>query len=143
METFRANAPEEMVAAGRRLAAELEAGDVLALEGDLGAGKTQFCKGLAEGLGAGEEVTSPTFALVQEYRSGRLPLYHFDWYRLDSPEEVLRLGWDDYLDEPGVVVVEWSDKFPGLLPEATQRLSFEVLADGTRLVTLSRLTFRP
>jgi tRNA threonylcarbamoyladenosine biosynthesis protein TsaE len=137
-ETIHAATTEEMVEAGRAFAGCLRDGDLVALDGDLGAGKTQFCKGLALGLGSADEVTSPTFALVQEYGSGRLPLHHFDWYRLESPEEVLRLGWDDYLDEPGVVAVEWAEKFPGLLPAGAYRLRFEILEGGARRVSVTR-----
>ncbi len=137
-ESFQAATAEEMAEAGRRFAADLGSGDVLALDGDLGAGKTQFCKGLAAGLGATDEVTSPTFALVQEYRSGRLPLHHFDWYRLESADELHALGWDDYLDEEGVVVVEWAEKFPGMLPRSAIRLRFETDPGGVRRVAVTR-----
>jgi tRNA threonylcarbamoyladenosine biosynthesis protein TsaE len=137
-ETIRASTAEEMIEAGRRFAAELRAGDVLALDGDLGAGKTQFCKGLAAGLEATEEVTSPTFSLVQEYRSGRLPLYHFDWYRLETAEELSALGWEDYLDEEGLLVVEWAEKFPGMLPRHAIHLRFDIIPDGLRHVHVTR-----
>jgi tRNA threonylcarbamoyladenosine biosynthesis protein TsaE len=113
------NSPEEMIALGCEWAGELSAGSILALQGGLGAGKTHFTKGVATGLGCNAEVTSPTFTLAHEYTGGRLPLYHFDFYRMDSEDEVLRIGWDEYLDEAGVVVVEWPDKFPGLLPPET------------------------
>jgi tRNA threonylcarbamoyladenosine biosynthesis protein TsaE len=116
----------------------LRSGDVIALDGDLGAGKTHFCKGLVAGLGSGDAVTSPTFALVQEYRGGRLPVFHFDWYRLESPTELDRLGWDEYLDEEGVAVVEWAGKFPGFLPPSAIRLQFTIETDGGRLVAVSR-----
>jgi len=105
------------VAAGRDLAKALAAGDCLALVGGLGAGKTHLSKGIVEGLGCAAEVTSPTFTLVHEYRGGRLPVFHFDFYRLESAREVLALGWDDYLDEGGLIIVEWADKFPELLPD--------------------------
>lgn len=90
---------------------------MLSLTGRLGAGKTHFTKGLVEGLGCRESVTSPTFALLQEYHGGEVPVYHFDLYRLESVEEVLDLGWDDYLEGDGIVVAEWGDKFPELFPE--------------------------
>lgn len=137
-EFFEAASAEEMVEAGRRFAAALRSGDVIALDGDLGAGKTQFCKGLAAGLGATEDVTSPTFALVQEYRSGRLPLHHFDWYRLESADELHALGWDDYLDEEGIVVVEWAEKFPAMLPRSSIRLRFETDSSGIRRIAVTR-----
>jgi len=137
-ETFEAADEAEMIAAGRRFAETLSPGDVVALSGDLGAGKTHFSKGLVAGLGALDEVTSPTFALVQEYRSGRFPVFHFDWYRIDSATELIRLGWDDYLDEEGIVVVEWAGKFPELLPSSTLELQFAIADGGLRTVTVTR-----
>lgn len=127
------DSPGEMVSLGRKMAQELKAGSVLALRGDLGAGKTHFTKGIAAGLGCSAEVTSPTFTLVHEYAGGRLPLYHYDFYRMASEDEVLRTGWDEYLDENGVVVVEWPDKFPGLLPGNASWLEFEHCDGGRRL----------
>ncbi len=120
---------------GRSLAATLRAGDVIALCGQLGAGKTHVVKGLLEGLGSGEAVTSPTFSLVHEHQGARLPVYHFDFYRLTSGDELLNIGWDEYLDEPGVVVVEWADLFPGLLPPHARWFQLEVLPEGGRRVT--------
>ena len=137
-EIFEAADEAKMMEAGRRFAETLIPGDVVALNGDLGAGKTHFSKGLVAGLGALEVVTSPTFALVQEYRSGRLPVFHFDWYRIESADELIRLGWDDYLDEEGIVVVEWAEKFPELLPTSVIHLEFAVAADGLRIVTVTR-----
>ena len=96
-------------------------------------GKTHFAKGLLRGLGSEEVVTSPTFALLQEYQGARLPVFHFDLYRLESAEEVLRLGWDDYLEEEGIVVAEWADLFPELFPEETIWLRI-VEKDGGRMV---------
>ena len=125
------------VAFGRNFAAQLRAGDVLALTGDLGAGKTHFVQGLAAGLDAPGAVTSPTFTLIHEYPGGRLPLFHFDLYRLDSADEQLRNGFDDYLDAAGVLALEWADKFPALLPAHTRRLHFRHRADGTREVEIS------
>ena len=125
----------EMEALGESLAAELAAGTVLALVGGLGAGKTRMVKGLVRGIGHGGEVTSPTFSLVHEYRGGRLPVFHFDLYRLKSADELLGIGWDEFLDEPGVLVVEWADLFPDLLPPAARCLRFEVLPDGGRRVS--------
>jgi tRNA threonylcarbamoyladenosine biosynthesis protein TsaE len=105
---------------GRARGSTLAPGDVVALVGGLGAGKTQAAKGLAEGLGFTGEVTSPTFPIVHEYHGGRIPVFHFDFHRLDSDEEVLALGWEEILDVGGVCVVEWADKFPQLLPAATE-----------------------
>jgi tRNA threonylcarbamoyladenosine biosynthesis protein TsaE len=126
---------EEMEALGAALGAELPPGSVLALVGGLGAGKTRMVKGLARGAGYGGEVTSPTFALVHEYRGGRLPLFHLDLYRLKSADELLAIGWDEFLDEDGLVIVEWADLFPELLPPATRWLRFEVLPEGGRRIT--------
>jgi len=123
------DSPEAMIAFGREFGRRLVDGDILALSGGLGAGKTHFAKGLAAGLGCTGEVTSPTFTLAHEYTGGRLPVFHFDFYRMDSEDEVLRIGWDEYLDAQGVVVVEWPDKFPGLLPPNTMWLEFKI--EGT------------
>ncbi len=128
---------EATIAFGREYAAQLRAGDVLALTGDLGAGKTHFVKGLAAGLDVPGDVTSPTFTLIHEYLGGRLPLFHFDLYRLESEEELLRIGFDEYLDAPGVVALEWADKFPALLPAHARRLHFQHREDGTREVEQS------
>jgi tRNA threonylcarbamoyladenosine biosynthesis protein TsaE len=114
------HSPAETFAHGRALGATLRAGDVIALHGELGAGKTLFVKGIAAGLGCEGDVTSPTFTLVHEYTGGRLPLFHFDFYRLESEDETLRLGLDDYLGAGGVIVIEWAGKFPVLLPRGTR-----------------------
>ena len=139
----RVDSPEAMVALGRELASGLKAGSVVALQGGLGAGKTHFTKGLAAGLsegfanrsGASVEVTSPTFSLVNEYQGARLPMYHFDFYRMSTEDEVLRIGWDEYLDEAGLVVVEWPDKFPALIPADVIWLTFDH-DDCSRIVKL-------
>lgn len=124
----------EMIELGHRTAALAESHTVFALVGGLGAGKTHWTKGLVAGLGGAAEVTSPTFSLVHEYRGGRLPVLHFDCYRLDHAGELLGLGWDEYLDQPAVVVVEWADLFPSLLPDATCWLGFSLNPDGSRTV---------
>ena len=123
---------EETIARGHAIAATLRRGDVLALCGDLGAGKTHFVKGLAAGLGTAASVTSPTFTLLHEYPGGRLPLYHFDFYRLDDADEALRIGLDEYLDGDGACVIEWAEKFPALLPPHTRWLGFTHREDGAR-----------
>ena len=123
--------PQETVALGRRLADDVRPGDVWALVGDLGAGKTHFVQGVASGLGAAVAATSPTFTLVHEYTGGRLPVFHFDFYRLESAAEVLALGWEEYLDEGGgLTLVEWADKFPALLPPGARWLRFEIAGTG-------------
>ncbi|MES2596257.1 MAG: tRNA (adenosine(37)-N6)-threonylcarbamoyltransferase complex ATPase subunit type 1 TsaE [Verrucomicrobiota bacterium] len=126
--------PDATLNWGRELAASLNAGDVVALCGNLGAGKTQATKGIVEGLGSHAAVTSPTFTLVHEYADGRLPIFHFDFYRMERAEEVLTVGWDEILDEPGVVIVEWADLFPDLLPPHARWFQFTAQADGSRVV---------
>jgi tRNA threonylcarbamoyladenosine biosynthesis protein TsaE len=113
----------ETFEAGREFAASLQSGDVVGLCGDLGAGKTHFVKGLAVGLGSLAAVTSPTFTLVHEYRDGRMPIFHIDFYRLESPGEVAQIGLDEFLDAGGVTVIEWAGKFPELLPSRTRWVS--------------------
>jgi tRNA threonylcarbamoyladenosine biosynthesis protein TsaE len=122
------------MAFGRTQATALLRGDVLALCGDLGAGKTHFVKGLAIALGSDAAVTSPTFTLIHEYLGGRLPLYHFDFYRLEDEDEALKIGLDEYLDGDGVCVVEWADKFPDLLPAHTRWYRFTHRDDGARAI---------
>jgi tRNA threonylcarbamoyladenosine biosynthesis protein TsaE len=129
-----AESPEAMELLGRAAAAETRAGAVIALVGGLGAGKTHWTKGFVAGLGSTASVTSPTFGLVHEYSDGRLPVFHFDFYRLESAAELLALGWDEYLDQDGVVIAEWGDKFPELLPPGTRWLEFSVEEDGSRCV---------
>ena len=132
MATIISHSPGETFEFGRRIAASLRGGEVLALDGDLGAGKTQFVKGLAAGLGHDCDVTSPTFTLIHEYTGGRLPLYHFDFYRLENEDEALRVGLDDYLGERAVVAIEWAGKFPALLPKETRWLRFRAGAGDAR-----------
>lgn len=122
--------PESLLQCGADCAQNLPSGRVIALVGGLGMGKTHFTKGLLKGLGSTEVVTSPTFALLQEYSGGRLPVFHFDLYRLESEAEVLRLGWDDLLEEDGIVVAEWADLFPGIFPKETVWLEIVAQKDG-------------
>ena len=107
--TFITHSPTETESLGQRLAEKLHGGEIIAYTGDLGAGKTAFTRGLARGLGITERVTSPTFTIVNEYESGRLPLFHFDMYRLGSSDELYDIGWEDYLARGGVCAVEWSE----------------------------------
>jgi tRNA threonylcarbamoyladenosine biosynthesis protein TsaE len=107
---------------------------MIALIGPMGAGKTHFAKGLAHGLGYAGEVTSPTFSIVQEYHGGRLPLFHFDLYRMKNAEEVITLGWDDYLDQAAVLLVEWADMFPEIWPKKVQVVRIEILANGRKIL---------
>lgn len=128
----RAETPEAMTELGRAAAAEARMGTVIALIGGLGAGKTHWTKGFVAGLGSADEVTSPTFGLVHEYPSGRLPVFHLDFYRLKNADELIALGWDEYLETGGVVIAEWGDRFPEILPPETLRIVFSIEADGSR-----------
>lgn len=112
-------------------------GDVFALVGSLGAGKTHWTKGFVSVLSPKADVTSPTFGIVNEYKDGELPIFHFDFYRLKSAEELIALGWDEYLDENGVVICEWADLFPELMPVHTQWLEFSHQPDGTRTLKIT------
>lgn len=127
---------EETRNLGAKWGDQLKPGSILGLVGDLGSGKTCFVQGLAEGLGVpkGTMVSSPTYVLIQEYLGGRLPLYHFDFYRLEKEEEAIKLGLEEYWDSQGVSVVEWADHFPKLFPETTQWIYFKVVGENLREV---------
>ena len=112
------NSPAETEALGAALARHLTPGTIIAYQGDLGAGKTAFTRGLARGLGVKEAVTSPTYTIVTEYLGGKMPLFHFDMYRLGSEDELFDIGWDDYLDRGGVCAVEWSENVRGAMEDA-------------------------
>lgn len=128
--------PEQTEALGKRLAETLKPGDIVAFYGDLGAGKTAFTRGLAAGLGATERVTSPTYTIVNEYLSGRLPLFHFDLYRLSSSDELFDIGWEDYLSRGGVCAVEWSERASDALRDAI-RVSITRIDDTKRRVEIT------
>lgn len=131
------HSPEETRALGRRLAQVLQGGSVVAFTGDLGAGKTAFVSGMAEGLGIEERVTSPTFTIVNEYEGGRLPLFHFDMYRLGSADELFHIGWEDYLARDGVCAVEWSENVDEALDGDTIRVDISRGEDdNTRVITV-------
>ncbi len=134
MASITTHSAEETLVLGRRLAATLRKGDVLALAGDLGAGKTQLVKGIAAGLGIAQEVTSPTFTLIHEYPGGKVPLYHIDLYRLDSPGEALKIGLDEYLGGNGVAIIEWADKFAELIPAHSRWIRFRAYDGDTRKI---------
>lgn len=102
---------------GARLAGCLQAGDVVLLYGDMGAGKSELCRGIAKGLGISGPIPSPTFTILQAYEDGRLPLYHFDWYRLESSEELFEMGMEEYLGGDGVALVEWPTKAKAAIPK--------------------------
>ena len=130
------NAPEQTEAVGQALGKVLKPGTVLAYEGDLGAGKTAFTRGLAKGLGASDTVTSPTYTIVNEYLSGRLPLFHFDMYRLSSSDALWDIGWEDYLERGGVCAVEWSENVSDAM-EGAIRIRIEKLGEDTRKITIT------
>ena len=135
---FVTNSPAETESAGADLAAGLGPGAVIAFTGDLGAGKTAFTRGLARGLGVRERVTSPTFTIVNEYEGGRLPLFHFDMYRLGSADELFDIGWEDYLSRGGVCAVEWSENIAEALEEDTIRVDIRRGAhDEQRIITIT------
>ena len=129
---------DETQALGQKLASRLAPGDVIAYFGDLGAGKTAFTRGLAQGLGITDPVTSPTYTIVNEYLSGRIPLFHFDMYRLSSSDERFDIGWEDYLSRGGVCAVEWSENVEDALQDAI-RVTIEKDADepDTRHITIT------
>lgn len=131
---FISHSPAETFAAAAGCAGEARRGDVFALTGELGAGKTQFVKGFVRGLGSADEVTSPTFTLIHEYGGGRLPVYHFDFYRLDSADAVLRVGFDDYIEGDGVCLIEWADRFAQLLPKTSRWIRFAVRGESERVI---------
>ena len=133
-EQFITRSPEETEALGARLAGALEPGAVVAFTGDLGAGKTAFVRGLTRGLGIPDRVTSPTFTIVNEYEGGRLPLFHFDLYRLGSADELFDIGWEDYLARGGVCAVEWSERMEELLEPGTIRVDLRRGEDESRRV---------
>jgi tRNA threonylcarbamoyladenosine biosynthesis protein TsaE len=114
---FITNSPQETEALGQKLGQKLPAGTVIAYRGDLGAGKTAFTRGLARGLGIQDPVTSPTYTIVNEYLGGRVPLFHFDMYRLHSADDLFDIGWDDYLERQGICAVEWSENVAEALEE--------------------------
>ena len=136
MATFISNSPAETEAIGRQLANDVDAGSVLALKGELGSGKTLFTQGLVAGLESNAAATSPTFTIVHEYPGGRLPVYHFDFFRLENRESAARLGLEDYFFSDGVSVIEWADRFPELIPEQARWISFETKSERQRIITL-------
>jgi tRNA threonylcarbamoyladenosine biosynthesis protein TsaE len=129
--------PDETVAAGRALAARLAPGSTVALSGELGAGKTHFVRGMVGGWGGAEDATSPTFTLVHEYATPRGPVFHFDLYRAESAEEIWASAHDELENSDGLVVVEWADRFPALLPPDAVRVTIAHHGEGRRLITIA------
>ena len=134
------NSAEETYALGKELGEQAAAGAVFTLNGDLGVGKTVFAQGFAEGLGITEAVNSPTFTILQVYEEGRLPLYHFDVYRIEDPEEMYEVGFDDYLYGQGVCLIEWAEQVAELLPQ--KRTDITIEKDLTRDFSYRKITIR-
>ena len=132
---FFTDSPKETEKLGQALGQRLQPGTILAYEGDLGAGKTAFTRGLARGLGAAEAVTSPTYTIVNEYLSGRIPLFHFDMDRLSCADELWDIGWEDYLERGGVCAVEWSENVAEAMENAVT-VRIEKLGEDTRRITI-------
>lgn len=138
MRRFETHSEAETEALGESLAEKLHGGEVIACFGDLGMGKTAFTRGLARGLGFSGRVTSPTFTVVNEY-DGRVPLFHFDMYRLADSEELFDIGWDDYLARDGVILLEWSERVEDALPPDAIRVTFSRgSSDSDRIITVER-----
>lgn len=137
-QTFITHSPAETEAAAKKFAETLRGGEVLAFRGGMGAGKTAFVRGLADGLQVQGEVSSPTFALVHEY-PGKIPLYHFDMYRITDWDDLYSTGFFDYLDQPNAVLaIEWSEQIEDALPEHTIFITLEHLSDEERKITIGR-----
>ena len=129
IKTFSA---EETRALGARLASALGPGDVVVLHGDLGAGKSEFARGVARGLGIAGPVPSPSFTILNAYDEGRLPLYHFDWYRVSDPEEIAEMGFEEQLHGDGVSLIEWSERAPEYVPNRALLIRIDTARDDTR-----------
>lgn len=128
---------KETVAFGEKLAGSFKAGDVLILIGPVGGGKTAFVRGLAAGMGLDDAlVTSPSFGIVNEY-PGQLPLYHFDFYRLNSSSELSEVGWDEYLERPAIVAAEWGERADEYLPNTYYKIEFRIIDQSTREIDLT------
>ena len=132
---YLTNSPEETEKVGAALAKILTPGTVLSSRGDLGAGKTAFTRGLARGLGYEEPVTSPTYTIVNEYLGGRMPLFHFDMYRLHSADDLWDIGWEDYLERGGICAVEWSENVRDAMEDPIT-VTIEKLGEATRRITI-------
>ncbi|MBQ8756930.1 MAG: tRNA (adenosine(37)-N6)-threonylcarbamoyltransferase complex ATPase subunit type 1 TsaE [Oscillospiraceae bacterium] len=133
---FYSNSPQQTEEVGEKLAKALKPGAVIAYKGDLGAGKTAFTRGLARGLGAAEQVTSPTYTIVNEYLSGRMPLFHFDMYRLSCSDDLFDIGWEDYLERNGVCAVEWSENVADALEDPIV-VEISKTGDESRTITIT------
>ena len=135
--TFETHSPAQTQQLGAALAQQLKGDDVLLLLGDMGAGKSEFTRGLARGLGVTGYVTSPTFTILQVHEDGRLPLYHFDWYRLSGADELYELSMDEYLQNGGVAVIEWPSRAEEAIPESYLEVELCPTGDSDRRITLT------
>lgn len=122
---YETMSPKETFELGRKIGLEAKAGEIICLDGDLGVGKTVFTQGIAKGLGIDEAVNSPTFTIIQEYDEGRLPLYHFDVYRIGNPEEMYEIGYEDYFYGQGVCLIEWAKLIEELIPDEAKIVLIE------------------
>ena len=138
MERFISKSPAETEQIGKALGEKINSGTVIAYKGGLGMGKTCFTRGLALGLGSSDQVTSPTFALINEYLSGRIPLYHFDMYRISGWEDLYSTGFFDYIDEGGVIAAEWSENIEAALPDNTIYVEINKIDDTTREIIITQ-----
>ncbi|MBO5089874.1 MAG: tRNA (adenosine(37)-N6)-threonylcarbamoyltransferase complex ATPase subunit type 1 TsaE [Clostridia bacterium] len=138
MQKFISKSPQETEAIGKALGEKIESGCVIAYRGGLGMGKTCFTRGIAQGLGSSDTVTSPTFALINEYLSGRLPLYHFDMYRISGWEDLYSTGFFEYIDDGGVIAAEWSENIEAALPDDTIFVEINKIDDNTREIIITQ-----
>lgn len=140
MEIYETNSPEETAAAAEKFAAELRAGDTVLYTGEMGAGKTHFTKGIARYLGITDTVVSPTFAIVNEYHGGKLPLFHFDLFRIETFDDLYATGFFDYLDRDGIIAVEWSENIPALADELESVWLADIAKTGgnSRRITITK-----
>ncbi len=132
---MRTTSANETRTLGERLASSLRPGDVLLLLGDMGAGKSELTRGIARGLGIQGPVASPTFTILQVYDEGHIPLYHFDWYRLESADELYEMGMDEYLGGDGIAIIEWPSQCPEAIPPCRLEITLTPLADTVREIT--------
>lgn len=134
--TYKTNSADETIALGEKIGELLKGGDLIAYSGDLGAGKTTITRGISIGMGLGDEVTSPTFALVNEYRGAGLSLIHFDMYRINSSADLETTGFFDYMDEDSVLAVEWSENIAEEIPDNAIRIDIQRVDEDTRIIAI-------
>lgn len=130
------NSPEETRKLGMELASQLQAGDVILLSGNLGAGKSELARGIAQGLGVKGPVTSPTFTLLNVYETDSVPLHHFDWYRIEDPEELVLAGLDEEIGRDSITLIEWHERAPELIPEAHLELVLKPVSETERHIVI-------